>query len=280
MKPQPHIEIKRLTAPEQFREAVELQKAIWGFDDVDLLPVRFFIVVTKIGGQAFGAYHGDRMVAFCIAIPGLKRGHETYLHSHMLGVLPDYRNLGLGRLLKLQQREEALAQGVQLIEWTFDPLELKNAYFNIERLGCIVRRYVRNQYGISSSRLQGGLPTDRCTAEWWIATEWVRSAIERRERVRPPVEARISIPNAIARLKMEDPHAARVVQSEASAQFLAYFERGLAVVGFEKSVTAGTYLLGETLAAGLCPAPASPPADADSARGAEPQVSGKQAHED
>jgi predicted GNAT superfamily acetyltransferase len=187
MKPAPHIEVKPLTHSEQFRGAVELQKTIWGFDDVDLLPVRFFIVVTKIGGQAFGAYDGNKMVAFCIAIPGIKRGTTTYLHSHMLGVLRDYRDYGIGRILKLRQREEALSRGIYLIEWTFDPLELKNAYFNIERLGCIVRRYVRNQYGISSSRLQGGLPTDRCTAEWWINTERVRAAIERRSPERPGI---------------------------------------------------------------------------------------------
>lgn len=245
MKTPPRIDIVPLTEPDQFRRAVELQKTIWGFDDVDLLPVRFFIVVTKIGGQALGAYDGDRMVAFCIAIPGLKRGDQTYLHSHMLGVLPDYRDFGIGRLLKLRQREQALAQGVNLIEWTFDPLELKNAYFNIERLGCVVRRYVRNQYGISSSRLQGGLPTDRCTAEWWIATEWAQSAIDRRERQRPPIVARITIPSDIDRLKRDDPASARNIQSAASAQFLSHFEKGLAVVGFEKSETTGTYLFAE-----------------------------------
>jgi predicted GNAT superfamily acetyltransferase len=245
MKTPPQIAIKRLTHPDQFRAAVELQTTIWGFDDVDLLPVRFFIVVTKIGGQAFGAYDGDRMVAFCIAIPGLKAGGKTYLHSHMLGVLAEYRDYGIGRMLKLRQREEALKEGVPLIEWTFDPLELKNAYFNIERLGCVVRRYVLNQYGISSSRLQGGLPTDRCTAEWWIATDWVNAAIERRERARPPIAARISIPNEIDRLKREDPRAARAVQSEASGKFVENFGKGLAVVGFEKSEIAGTYLFGE-----------------------------------
>jgi predicted GNAT superfamily acetyltransferase len=248
MTPRPNIQILPLTHPDQFRDAVDLQTTIWGFDDVDVLPVRFFIVVTKIGGQAFGAYDGDRLIAFCIAIPGLKHkegGAKTYLHSHMLGVLDGYRDYGIGRMLKLRQREEALSEGVNLIEWTFDPLELKNAYFNIERLGCIVRRYVRNQYGISSSRLQAGLPTDRCTAEWWIATDWVRSAIDRRERPRPPVVARISIPNDIARLKLEDPHAARAIQAAATDQFLANFEKGLAVIGFEKSETAGTYLFGE-----------------------------------
>ncbi len=245
MKLPPEIEIRALTQPAQFQEAVDLQKVIWGFDDVDLLPVRFFIVVTKIGGQAFGAYDRDRMVAFCIAIPGIKRGSGTYLHSHMLGVLAEYRDYGIGRMLKLKQREEALLHGVELIEWTFDPLELKNAYFNIERLGCVVRRFVRNQYGISSSQLQGGLPTDRCTAEWWIGTHWVRSAIDRQDRDRPVVLARISIPNDIGRLKQEDSHAARAVQAAASAQFIENFAKGLAVIGFERSPHAGTYLFGE-----------------------------------
>jgi predicted GNAT superfamily acetyltransferase len=163
----------------------------------------------------------------------------------MLGVLPEYRDYGIGRILKLRQREEALARGVYLIEWTFDPLELKNAYFNIERLGCVVRRYVRNQYGISSSRLQGGLPTDRCTAEWWINTERVRGAIERRPPERPAISARISIPNEIDRIKREDPQAAREIQSKVTEQFLTNFEHGLAVVGFERSDSSGTYLFGD-----------------------------------
>jgi len=250
MKSAPHIEIRALTHADEFRAAVELQKTIWGFDDVDLLPVRFFIVVTKIGGQAFGAYDGGRMVAFCIAIPGLKhldgaKDAETYLHSHMLGVLAEYRDFGIGRMLKLRQREEAMAQGVHLIEWTFDPLELKNAYFNIERLGCIIRRYVRNQYGISSSHLQAGLPTDRCTAEWWIDSSRVKAAIERRERPRPKVAARIAIPNDIGRIKREDAGRAREIQAQATEQFLQNFSQGLAVIGFEKSESAGTYLFGE-----------------------------------
>src|SRR6185295_17500862 len=128
---------------------------------------------------------GDRLVGFSIAIPGLKPGGRTYLHSHMLGVLDEYNNRGIGRMLKLRQREEALANGVPLIEWTFDPLELKNAYFNIERLGAVIRRYVHNQYGASSSHLHGGLPTDRCIAEWWIDTERVEAAINGRPGRRP-----------------------------------------------------------------------------------------------
>ena len=164
------IEIGPLTAHTEFRDAVRLQQDIWGFDDIELLPLRLFVVASKIGGQAFGAFDGGRMIGFCLAIPGLKPGGKSYLHSHMLGVLPEYRDSGIGRRLKLAQRDEALARGIDLIEWTFDPLEIKNAYFNIERLGAIVRRYVPNQYGITSSPLHGGLPTDRCIAEWWIAS--------------------------------------------------------------------------------------------------------------
>src|ERR1700733_12036568 len=162
------IELRPLTESREFHEAVELQKRIWGFDDVELLPARLFVVATKVGGQALGAYDDGRMIGFLVSIPGLKPGGGLYLHSHMLGVLPDYRNHGVGRMLKLKQRDDALGRGIQLIEWTFDPLELKNAFLNIERLGAIVRRYSPNQYGVTASPLHGGLPTDRCIAEWWI----------------------------------------------------------------------------------------------------------------
>src|SRR6202043_2282733 len=120
----------------------------------------------------------ERMVGFCIAIPGIKAGAKSYLHSHMLGVMKEYRDAGLGRRMKLAQRDSPLRQGVDLIEWTFDPLEIKNAYFNIERLGAIVRRFVRNQYGTTTSHLHGGLPTDRCVAGGWIASPRVEAVLD------------------------------------------------------------------------------------------------------
>lgn len=238
------IEIVPLKTHEQFAAAVALQKQIWGFADLELLPVRLFVVATKVGGQAFGAFDDDRMVAFCLAIPGLKPKGKSYLHSHMLGVLPEYNNRGLGRALKLAQREEALSRGVELIEWTFDPLELKNAYFNIERLGAIIRRYVPNQYGTTSSPLHGGLPTDRCIAEWWIDSDRVRAIVDGRPAARPAVEASIEIPSSIGALKTEDPKRAREIQKAAGERFEKLFGMGLAVTGFERSEAAGTYLLG------------------------------------
>ena len=218
------ITIEPLVSQEHFREAVELQKTIWGFDEIELLPVRLFVVATKIGGHAFGAFDGDRMIAFCLAIPGIKPGGKAYLHSHMLGVLPGFRDLGIGRRLKLTQREDAIARGIDLIEWTFDPLEVRNAYFNIERLGAIVRRYVRNQYGTTTSHLHGGLPTDRCIAEWWVAKERITGA---------PVVERISVQN--------DAGDRRAMQADLANRLESAFDRGLAVTGFERD----TYLLTE-----------------------------------
>ena len=107
----------------------------------------------------------------------------------MLGVLPGISQFaGVGRTLKLTQRDDALRRGIELIEWTFDPLEIKNAFFNMERLGAIVRRYVPNQYGTTSSPLHGGLPTDRCIAEWWISSPRVKAILAGQPFEREPVE--------------------------------------------------------------------------------------------
>jgi predicted GNAT superfamily acetyltransferase len=239
------IEIRGLTESEDLKTVVKLQREIWGFEDVDLLPLRLFVVASKIGGQVFGAFDGRRMVGFCLAIPGLKGGGKTYLHSHMLGVTQEYRNAGVGRMLKLVQRDDALKRGVSLIEWTFDPLEIKNAFFNMERLGAIVRRYVLNQYGTTSSPLHGGLPTDRCIAEWWIASPRVSAVTAGQPFERNPVEMRIAIPSDIAAIRASHPARAREIQETASEQFRVAFDRGLAVIGFETTEQAGTYLLGK-----------------------------------
>ncbi len=238
------IEVRTLAAHAEFREALRLQKEIWGFEDVELLPLRLFVVASKIGGQVLGAFEGARMIGFCLAIPGLKPSGASYLHSHMLGVLPEYRDHGVGRRLKLAQRDEALARGITLIEWTFDPLEIKNAFFNVERLGAIVRRYVQNQYGTTSSPLHGGLPTDRCIAEWWIAGARARAIVAGQPFPRNLVEARVAIPSDIAAIRSSDPKRAREIQQKASEELQAAFDHGLAVIGFEKSPQAGTYLLG------------------------------------
>ena len=147
--------------------------------------------------------------------------------------------------MKLKQRQYALAEGVPLIEWTFDPLEIKNAFFNIERLGAIIRRYVHNQYGTTSSHLHGGLPTDRLVPEWWVGSERVEAICTGKPYERPETLARISVPANISELKRDRPEEAREIQTEIAAQFSEQFRKDLAVIGFEKSEEAGTYLLGQ-----------------------------------
>lgn len=220
---------------EDFRKCVELQKTVWKFADEDLLPTRLFVVGQKIGGQVFGAFDGPKLAGFCLAIPGIRNG-KTYLHSHMLGVLPEYQDKHVGRTLKLMQRDDALARGIPLLEWTFDPLELKNAFFNLERLGAIVRRYVPNQYGASSSALQHGLPTDRLVAEWWVAGVAVRKVAERR----------IACRSDILTIKETDSKTALAVQTRLREEFQDAIRNGFVVTGFERGDKESAYLLEKT----------------------------------
>jgi predicted GNAT superfamily acetyltransferase len=233
------IEVRRLCALSEFSEAVKLEQCIWGFADTELMPPSFFVVAAEIGGQVFGAFLSGQMVGFCVALPGIKPDGRPYLHSHMLGVLRDHRDRGTGRMLKLEQRSDALTRGIDLIEWTFDPLEVKNAYFNIQRLGVIVRHYIEDLYGPSTSPLHGGLPTDRCIAEWWIG-----SGVGQAPRPASAIEDRISVPTAIHEIRRNDPERAREIQRANADRFQASFSKGLAVIGFERNETEGVYLLG------------------------------------
>ena len=106
------IEIRALHTHQEMTDAVKLQQLIWGFEDVELMPVRLFVTATKIGGQVFGAFDQGRMIGFCLAIPGIKpQGNKSSLRSHMLGVIKEYRDAGVGRMLKLEQRKDAVARG-------------------------------------------------------------------------------------------------------------------------------------------------------------------------
>ena len=173
-----------------------------------MVPRRVFIVAQKIGGQVMGAFDTARpgagpqgepgsLVGFAMALPGISGG-RPYLHSHMLAVNPEYRNQGIGRRLKLFQREEALARGIGRMEWTFDPLEIKNSFLNIAKLGAVVRRYASNFYGVTSSRLHGQIPTDRLYAEWWLESDWVCSVLGGKPAAFPAIEQEISVPHQIA----------------------------------------------------------------------------------
>ena len=229
------ISVRTITEISDLREAVRLQKTIWGFEDLELLPVRMFVVAHRVGGQTMAAFDDDTMVGFLIAVPGVKTDGTHYLHSNMMGVLADYRNLGVGRQLKLAQREEALERGIEMVEWTFDPLELKNAFFNVQRLGAVVERYVLNQYGITSSLLHGGLPTDRCVASWYLRSERVERVVAGDPAPAVEIVERIEVPNEIGGSRRER-------QASISERFLEYLRRDLYVAQVERGETNGVYL--------------------------------------
>jgi predicted GNAT superfamily acetyltransferase len=240
------ITIRKCQGIEEFNACVALQKEVWNFADVDLIPLRMFVVSEKIGGQIIGAFHGGELVGFAFSIPGSRAGH-AYLHSHMLAVRNSFRNHGLGRRLKLAQRNDALERGFALLEWTFDPLEIKNAHLNLARLGAIARRYSINHYGYSSSPLQGGLPTDRLVAEWWLKSKRVVTLLDQGQPPQIQVEKRIEVPAQIYAWKASDADRPRAgeVQKRNCEQFRTAFSQGLAVLGYERDAADnGAFLLG------------------------------------
>lgn len=245
------ILVRSCSGFDEFEACVQLQIETWGYDDSDVIPRKAFLVYQKIGGQVIGAFETDlantspegdpaSLVGFAMSLPGVKtcgKDARPYLHSHMLAVRDAYRNRGLGAQLKLEQRREALSRGIRLMEWTFDPLEIKNAHLNIHKLGAVVRRYYIDFYGVSSSRLQAGLPTDRLVAEWYLDSARVSSVLEGRNRVdKKTIEERILVPASIYEWKAREEGRERAleVQKENRNRFLESFSRGLAVIGFER----------------------------------------------
>ncbi len=240
------VVIRNCQGLNELRACVTLQKEVWGFSDAELVPLRMFVVAEKIGGQIIGAFEDNEVAGFALAVPGFRNGH-SYLHSHMLAVRKKSRNAGLGRRIKLFQREDALTRGFDLIEWTFDPLEIKNAYLNIAKLGAIARRYTVNQYGITSSPLQAGLPTDRLVAEWWLKSTRVENLLSNRTKPSFQIVKTITVPAQIYEWKAAPGtrEQAKEVQDCNHEDFRHAFADGLAVLGYERDARGnGKFLLG------------------------------------
>ncbi|MGA7833221.1 MAG: GNAT family N-acetyltransferase [Terracidiphilus sp.] len=250
------IAIRSCAGFDELQACVQLQIETWGIDASEVFPRRAFFLAQKIGGQVIGAFDteigrgADALVGYVLSWPGVKSGGgaaQPYLHSHMLAVRAAYRNRGIGAALKLDQRKEALSRGIRRMEWTFDPLEIKNAYLNLHKLGAIAYRYEENFYGVSSSRLQGGLPTDRLVAVWQLDSLRVEAAIEGRPAGVHEVMRRIPIPAAIYEWKASDAGRERAlaVQTENRRAFQEAFMSGLTVIGFSRDAQGnGVFELG------------------------------------
>ena len=287
------IQIRDLTTIDEFRQVVALEQAIWGYTDQgDLVTVPVFIFTVHRGATLIGAVAPDgpstptaphaepsplrtgRLVGFAYAVIGMKDG-KPMQWSHMAGVLPEFRG-GLGYRLKLAQRERALAQGLDLIEWTFDPLQAMNAHFNFAKLGCVAEEYAANFYGESTSALHRGTPTDRLVASWKITAPHVTRRLEQppslRARAQEVMDAPvvnqtrmdggwravsvidltrddrrvwIEIPTGFTEMQQRAPERALKWRLDLRQMFEAYFGRGYRAVDFvlQRDAGFGRYLL-------------------------------------
>ena len=236
------IVIRKCSALEEFHACVGLQREVWGEADLEIEPVTMFVVASVTGGQVLGAFDGEKLVGYTLAVVGLRQG-VVYLHSHQTAVSATRRNRGVGRTLKLFQREEALGRGIRLVEWTFDPLELKNAHFNLNRLGAICRRYIPNLYGVTTSPLHRGIETDRLVAEWRLDSPRVISAIQDLAPSATEAPAAIELPAEIEQWKHNDAGRVRAVQTRVREEFTKWFAREYAAIGVRAGQKGQAYLL-------------------------------------
>jgi len=229
---------------EEFEACIQIEREVWRSSDVDVVPLPLFVVAAETGGQVLGAFLGTALVGFTLAIAGWRAG-KPLLHSHMTAVLEGARNSGVGRRLKLFQRDDALARGISLIEWTFDPFVAKNAYFNFVRLGAISRRYLPNAYGITTSPLHASLPTDRLVAEWHLRSPHVGRVLAGKHGPAPRKKkaVQIEIPCNAEELRSSQPREAKNIQLRVRAEFAKWFGKGYAATSVQSSKHVLEYIL-------------------------------------
>ncbi len=232
--------IRECTTIEDFAGCINLQRVVWQFEDLDVTPVRGFVVARNSGGFTYGAFDAhDQMVGFAHALPAFTPEQKPYYYSQMMAVLSHLRNTGIGARLKLAQRDHALRTGIPLITWTFDPLQSRNAYLNIIKLGGVVRTYKINFYGhASSSTLHRGLDTDRLFVEWWVNSQHVADAVAGKRRTDAPV-ASVEVPRDIEAIKHRNMQEAQNWQAQIRAGFQKYLSEGLYCAGFETDADGG-----------------------------------------
>ncbi len=262
------IEVRPIKTLADLRRCHEIQRAVWGYSDLMVFPYTILISIQHNGGVLLGAYVNDELVGFVVGYLGMA-GAKLYLFSQRMGVLPEYQGLGMGYRLKVAQREQMLRKGIDIIVWTYDPLEGKNATLNIEKLGGIVRSYARDIYGVVQNPLQTGLTTDRFLLEWSLMSDRVRERIRGQyQRPRPtdwlggqdiPIvnyaawegdvprplaadleiehdQVLVQVPPDFQRIKRYDLRMAQDWREITRIIFESYFRRGYVVSGFASSL--------------------------------------------
>lgn len=271
------MELRQLTTIEDYGRVSALERTIWGYASAEeTVPVPIMIVTQKIGGLLLGAFdEAGALVGFAYSLPGVRQG-RPFQWSHTLGVAAGHRDRGLGFRLKVEQRRLTLAMGIDLVEWTFDPLQALNAHLNFAKLGAVARDYQPNVYGESSSTLHRGTPTDRFVAEWWVRSPKVeqrlRDVADGATR-RPPLDdaapvngaddgrqwpappradlslqaerLAVTIPTGFTELQQQDVSLAAAWRASTREIFATYLARGYVVTDFalQRERGRGVYVL-------------------------------------
>jgi predicted GNAT superfamily acetyltransferase len=240
------LEIRECTALEDLAECVQIQREVFDLPESELSPVRHLVVTKNAGGFIIGAFDGDRLAGFVLSVPAFVRGERAF-YSHMTGVRREYQSHGVGAKLKWAQRTRALAEGVRYIKWTFEPVKARNAYFNLEKLGVVVREYKPNFYGMDYARSNKiGLPSDRLFAEWYLDSAKVESLASGSEILETRVPAlEIEIIDDWLGLVRSSATDARAEQARVRREFENAFGLGFAATGFRRSREKPAYLLYE-----------------------------------
>ena len=238
------IEIRECTTIEEFDSCVALQREAFGLPDIEITPRRHLIVSRQAGGWTLAAFARDRMVGFVHNLAAVRPDDEIYGYSHMMAVAKDYQNKGIGARLKWAQRERALAEGRTFIKWTWDPMQARNAHFNLNRLGVVVTAYGDNFYGFDYH--QDGLQSDRLFANWHLKSPRV---VALAARLAAPVEERpvasVAIPSEWMAVVKQDTQRASEIQARVRNEFKQLFAQGLVCAAFERGDQESRYLLFE-----------------------------------
>jgi predicted GNAT superfamily acetyltransferase len=236
-----NITIREINDVAQMRAVEELQKEVWGIPDLDVVPMTHLVAAREAGGVLIGAFDGDALLGFVYGFPSFERGQLAH-HSHMLAVKPGYRNLDLGRRLKLAQREHVIGQGIDLVSWTFDPLQSRNAHFNFTKLGVIADRYLPNFYGEDAASFLHQTGTDRLWVSWFVSSERVERLISgaTEEISLDDEQVTIDIPSDIDSLPRE---TALRLREETRTAFTEALKAGYVVQSFVRDKAVGKYIL-------------------------------------
>jgi predicted GNAT superfamily acetyltransferase len=247
------LEVRECQSIAEFDACIELQREVFGLPDLEISPRRHLIVSRRAGGWTLGAFDGQSLAGFVHQMAAVRGGNEVIGYSHMMAVRQGYQNKGLGALLKWEQRQKSLDEGKTFITWTWDPMQARNAHFNLNRLGCVVRAYGANFYGTDYSTSHAydperapGIDSDRLFAGWELLSPRVAALHAGREPqpLGSPAKT-IEIPPDWYALIQSDPVGARREQLRVRREFEEAFKQGLICAAFERDTEHPRYMLYE-----------------------------------